>query len=326
MIQNENTNVNSFYSNYNYSNNNYFKPNVKCEEECKYLLDNVLPLTSDYQIIIYNNIVEIKTARPNPSNPNNTTKKNRVIKKFSQNSRRRLSNNLGKIRFELYNLKILCTLTFHEKFPLEKSSLKKLVDNFNKSLKRFDEGLEYIWKLEFQKRGAPHFHYILLSKNNYSLEKKKKLNQFLRETWIRLVADDSEDFKKHSLDFREIYNDAKTVNYLLKYVGKIDESTDNIELGRYWALSNKIDFSPLRVVNVDEDFYESLRIILLRYIKQKYKINENDFERIKINNSFSVALFRDDILSLLNLQAVRKNRKYILAQISDLEFPDYNAY
>ena len=76
-----------------------------------------------------------------------------IISKFSPASRRRLL-------FTARNspsLRVLVTLTYPEKYPLDGAVCKEHLRQMIQWCKR--QGAECgIWILEFQKRGAPHFH------------------------------------------------------------------------------------------------------------------------------------------------------------------------
>jgi len=55
----------------------------------------------------------------------------------------------------IIRLKIVC-------FPTDGVTHKADLDAFIKRCKRkFSNEIEYLWKLEFQKRGAPHYHMII---------------------------------------------------------------------------------------------------------------------------------------------------------------------
>lgn len=79
-----------------------------------------------------------------------------VIETLSKESRRRLALAAANTR---HDLRSFITVTYPNEFPCDgkivKEHLKKLLD----SLRRFaPEKLHYLWFLEFQRRGAPHFH------------------------------------------------------------------------------------------------------------------------------------------------------------------------
>jgi len=86
-------------------------------------------------------------------------KKRGVIKKYSFGASKRLKFVLRNTS-HLMNVKL--TLTYPNEFPMDGELVKKQLHNFLAWLRYYD--CRYIWLLEFQERGAPHFH-ILVDKN-----------------------------------------------------------------------------------------------------------------------------------------------------------------
>jgi len=291
--------------------------NLMPDEELSYRLDNVLPLTAEYKIIVYNNLIKIESKHKNPSNPGNCKNIERKIKTFSENSRRNLSKHLCKIRFDSYNERWFVTLTFHNEIPNSQSTMKKIIDKFNKRLHRVNFFLDYVWKLEYQKRGAPHLHYLLLFPKRLSYKSRTQLASIIQRAWIECVGDNDELFKRLSVNIRQVGNNNKTVNYLMKYIDKLDDETHEHNLGRFWAISKGLIQNPLRVINCDEHFFENFRQILLFYIKDKYKLDDDEFHRIALNNSFEVQIYKDIADSLIIELAEKEKRSYILAQIQN---------
>jgi hypothetical protein len=291
--------------------------NLMPSEELSFRLDNVLKLTDNFQIIVYNNMIKFKSHRKNPSNPNNTVNIERKIKSFSENSRRNLSKHLCKIRFSSYKHRFFVTLTFHNKFPANQTTFKKILDNFNKRLMRFNHELSYIWKLEYQQRGTPHLHYLLLLKKRLSYGERTDFVRLIKTAWIECVGDDDELFKQMSVDIREVSNNGKTANYLLKYIGKINDEAINHTLGRIWAVSENLDENPLRVIKVDETFYENARTFFLKFIKEKYNLSEDKYERLCINDSFEIQLWHKDVLTCLELLSRKSKLSYIIYQLQN---------
>lgn len=81
---------------------------------------------------------------------------------FSKGSRLRLLRKLNKINPDNTSQVFHITLTYPKRFPADGVTHKADLDAFIKRCKRkFSDEIEYLWKLEFQKRGAPHYHMIL---------------------------------------------------------------------------------------------------------------------------------------------------------------------
>jgi hypothetical protein len=91
------------------------------------------------------------------------------ITNYSMKSRKRFFEALLTMDWEKISVNTIreLTLTYPAIYPKDGVVLKSQFDAFAKRLKRF--GSEYgqiafAWKLEFQKRGAPHFHLIIITR------------------------------------------------------------------------------------------------------------------------------------------------------------------
>lgn len=92
-----------------------------------------------------------------------------TITNYSMKSRKRFFEALLTMDWEKISVNTIreLTLTYPAIYPKDGVVLKTQFDAFAKRLKRF--GSEYgqiafAWKLEFQKRGAPHFHLIIITR------------------------------------------------------------------------------------------------------------------------------------------------------------------
>src|SRR6185503_11803793 len=56
---------------------------------------------------------------------------------------------------------LFVTLTYPKQFPSDPGSYRSHLASFFKRLKRAFPTFSAIWKLEFQKRGAPHYHVLI---------------------------------------------------------------------------------------------------------------------------------------------------------------------
>lgn len=85
--------------------------------------------------------------------------KRRAISGFSKNSRRRLLRLIGTID-QSVTLPLFVTLTYPAEFPTARKS-KEHLKAFFRLLRKYYPDASGIWKLEAQKRGAPHYHLLL---------------------------------------------------------------------------------------------------------------------------------------------------------------------
>jgi len=127
------------------------------------------------------------------------------------------------------------TLTYPADWPLEWSAWKSHLHRFTEHhlTRRGRERLPIggIWKLEPQKRGAPHFHAIVYGSNEYDVSA-------LAEKWSRTIGTNDLHHKKYGLNFAP----ARSIRGVMAYAGKrymgktvaVPEGWEHV--GRYWGV------------------------------------------------------------------------------------------
>ena len=220
-----------------------------------------------------------------------------VIKTFSTASFRRLR----KLVLSLVSQPTLfITLTYPEFFPTARIS-KRHLDNFFKALSRFAPDVWAIWKLEPQKRGAPHFHLLvggisLLSKRDFDIFK-----EWLTRTWFRVVGSgDKKHLKAGTQVVNLEYEQKKGQNidlvilYVSKYFSKPVESIEGWDSpGRFWGIHNRKALEiKEHVFTVSENFFfkyrRLMRAKIYRYLKLKgVKVRKNQIFKYNYNCIFN---------------------------------------
>jgi hypothetical protein len=153
---------------------------------------------------------------------------------FSQASRGRLTDKLmaipwrdlvGSDRHASRSDSVLLTLTYPECWPGDWDTWKSQLDAFRRSLSRVrDHGFAAVWRMEYQKRGAPHFHILLMFDDEVSIA---AFGAWARRTWARIVGAADLEHLRHGADVRPLYapagDERRLMHYLIKYLGKPDD-------------------------------------------------------------------------------------------------------
>ncbi len=184
---------------------------------------------------------------------------------MSSRSRRRIMNFIATLVRTI--IPFFVTLTYPENFPTPRES-KKHLDNFIKRLKRRYPELGYIWKIELQKRGAPHYHIFIWG------VPREGVYLFMLEAWYEIVGSRDPWHAINGVKVETIRSYKGVKSYVSKYIAKKDETIVPEGLGRTWGYGGKIPISekdeyiitPLQAAKV-------LRF-LLRRIRQ-HKKNKN---------------------------------------------------
>lgn len=191
-------------------------------------------------------------------------RKRREIREFSRDSQRRLARLLLNTA---ERFKYMFTLTYginQRNCKITKRHLDYFLTRFRKSNGR---NVGYVWVLEFQKRGAVHFHIwfedikienfmewqLIEVRRQIQLRFKdcvEDLNRFkyLTYLWL-LVTEELDNLKtmRTSTDLKAIYSKGFTWKYATKYLAKKDQKVylGNVNketgeigepwIGRYWG-------------------------------------------------------------------------------------------
>jgi hypothetical protein len=124
---------------------------------------------------------------------------------------------------------------------------KKHLRAFRERLARYlkDCGLSWwgaLWFLEFQTRGAPHFH-LLLFGFGFSLLELSNVQRWCSRSWSEIVNhSDPEQRRKHRLAGTRVERcRAEHFGYALKYAAKLEQKSVPLEfanIGRFWGVWN----------------------------------------------------------------------------------------
>jgi hypothetical protein len=148
---------------------------------------------------------------------------------FSKRSAKRLRHIIRNSEDEW---KAFITLTYPAEFPCDGRETKKHLNAFLQFLRR--QKLKNVWILEFQERGAPHYHIIV----NGFIHKDK-----LAERWYKIVDSGDEKHLQAGTRIEAIRSKQHLYRYLSNYINKLDQKTVPMQfenVGRFWGTSRNI--------------------------------------------------------------------------------------
>jgi hypothetical protein len=151
------------------------------------------------------------------------------------------------MRLDRSRLPLFVTLTFHRVWPEDPAVLKKMLDTLFKKLRRRYPRASAIWKLEYQRRGAPHFHILL-----WGFPFRDR--DWLARSWADIVAyytsDDVEILRawhmgrlgnQHCVQLVRSWRGV--TSYAAKYLAKqetfVSPEGEIIHTGRVWGVHNR---------------------------------------------------------------------------------------
>jgi hypothetical protein len=178
------------------------------------------------------------------------------------------------IKFHMNNTKMefknMITLTYPKEFPSDGEKVKYHLKKFLQFMTR--QKASYIWFIEFQERGAPHFHIL----TDTFIEKEK-----VSERWYKIV--DSKD-EKHLLAGTKCETIRKgregMKSYMRKYVTKTEQKEVPVNyqnVGRFWGKSKEV--LEKEVVEIDREEAINIKYLyqfktedyLKKMLKEKYE-------------------------------------------------------
>jgi len=142
---------------------------------------------------------------------------------------------------------LFVTLTYPGEYPrawrVHKAHLRAFVKRVERSPWLGYQGL--FWKLEQQKRGAPHYHILLRLETSVSV---RRVADWAYRAWFDIVGSGDLRHLRHGVDVRVVYQ-AKggmglLMRYMTKYLAKtwvaIDENGEYLETGRTWGICGEM--------------------------------------------------------------------------------------
>jgi hypothetical protein len=165
-------------------------------------------------IDVYSKDIKIKRECTGFNVPEGTRNK---ISLFSKASRRRLlfvSRNSG------HYIKSQLCLTYHCSMPVDGKEMKRQLNTFLTRCRQKYTDIKYLWVLEFQQRGVPHFHFFSsISPDN------DDFREWAAVAWNKIIGDSEQNllFQKHRI-FKNYYQ--KSCSYCHQKKRKIFKKMD----------------------------------------------------------------------------------------------------
>jgi hypothetical protein len=166
--------------------------------------------------------------------PNHDPVKRGEVKGFSAAARKRMLELLNQLTFERITF---VTLTYPKEWNPDGHEYKKHLRRFRARMERKYPKIRVLWRLEFQKRGAPHFHLLLFD--------APFLCRFcLSYDWYKSVSSGDRKHLKYGTNVRGVASrgeNGKIISYVAKYAAKpLQEGAvkDDDWTGRYYGRWN----------------------------------------------------------------------------------------
>lgn len=119
-----------------------------------------------------------------------------------------------------------------------------------------------VWRLEFQKRGAPHFHLLA-----FLDVPPVQLYQFVSESWYESCGEISPEHLAAGTNVQGVKSWRGVMAYAAKYMGKLELLAPGVESpGRFWG----VWFKELLPISFEETVVTFFHAVKMRRIYRKF--------------------------------------------------------
>jgi hypothetical protein len=175
------------------------------------------------------------------------------VKEFSLRSRKRLAFVAANTIVQFTQM---ITLTYPKEFPSDGRKVKSDLSNFLDFVRRDQARPDYLWFLEFQKRGAPHIHLLLDAPWPSTLRDKVNWRFRVRSAWYRIVGSGDEKHLLAGTSVEKLRTPEGGKRYAVKYALKMYQKIVPLgyrNCGRFWGHSQAVKPLPLGQYRCTED-------------------------------------------------------------------------
>lgn len=176
------------------------------------------------------------------------------ITRFSDASRRRLMRLMAQVdRTSFRKRPLFITLTYPDRWPSDSRVVKADLNRFLTAFRRRYPHVPIIWRLEYQERGAPHYHLMVFTPWFTPW-------QWVAKTWYQATQKRDVYTLIAGTETRAIRSWAGVMHYAAKYMSKTGELPDDVRPGRLWGVHCREDLPVrLQVISIDWSHFAILQ-------------------------------------------------------------------
>lgn len=176
---------------------------------------------------------------PRQSRPSGGGPRGRVTG-FSKSSRRRLTRLMASIDTGRIAVPLLVTLTYPSAFPHDPETCNAHLRAFRERLTRRFGKAAAVWKKEYQRRGAPHYHLLL-----FLDVPPEQLRSWVSDSWYQVVGSGDLRHLRAGTQVVRVKSWRGARGYAAKYLGKLETlqacsvsglSSSPLGTGRSWGV------------------------------------------------------------------------------------------
>jgi hypothetical protein len=157
----------------------------------------------------------------------------------------------------------MVTLTYPKDFPRNGRTCKRHLNTWLTHLRQDYPGVKYLWFMEFQERGAPHFHIFLTCPiPGFG---------YVNPLWYHIIGTDDKQHLNSGTQVKRITTESEAIAYATSYAGKATQKavpSDFEGVGRFWGCSRGLldwaacleDLSVYELQHIRGEYLASMKV------------------------------------------------------------------
>ena len=156
----------------------------------------------------------------------------------------------------------MITLTYPREYPEDGHTVKSHLRQFLQAWRRYTHNASYLWFLEFQSRGAPHFHILTDYPTPSRRADRKSLQRWVSQRWYDICGTGDTRHLAAGTRTERLRSPEGGAHYAVKYAQKmkqkhVPELYRNV--GRFWGHTRDVKPKPIFEYECsEEDIREAL--------------------------------------------------------------------
>lgn len=254
-----------------------------------------------FSVQFYEGSIRFMNESRRPSDRPRRYYKRGKVTEFTSRSRLRMMKLFSRIRYQDLSQPYFLTLTYHHAYKRAQNTHQKHRNVFLTALRREFPDSRYIWRLELQKRGAPHFHIMLWSTGHFNPMVQEKNQGRLRSIWHNIADPSSRIHEEHGFHCQPVTNRDQCFNYIKKYCSKVDIGMSEELEGRRWGASQKLPCEPYLDIELKYSTWQQVRTAIsvhfanykkLAWLRDELRDGHNNIEVfLPVGNAFELLVW-----------------------------------
>jgi hypothetical protein len=183
----------------------------------------------------------------------------RSIKTRTKSSCRNFRRFLRTLLVGALSKALFITLTYSRDFPTRGQNRNHLDRFIRRLLRRYPEAC-IVWSLEYQRRGAPHYHLLVLGVDEIPW-------QWLKQKWNEVIASDCLTWAAATISISSVKDVDSIIGYLTEH-GRSERIPEE-HIGRFWGVRGRAD---LYMARREEALISGPEMVQLRRVLDNLKL------------------------------------------------------